>query len=189
MNEEVDKAIREAMARYPEKAKSYSEAFLKSNMIMNVAQEVSKIVDERDRQLNRIQNWHLLVAEAIRDLLEMKDDKKKWFFDKQGYWYAVYEVLIEEGFIPKGINEEQFISDYCTDTSPHYILPRDNDQLRNPYRIGALKNNKPVNTANEMRKARREEIDEKSGDEKFPNVDLFKDKFRELLVKNGVIKP
>ena len=128
------------------------------------------------------------VQDAIRELLEMKDDKNEWFFDKQGYWFAVYEVLVEEEIILK-VSEEEFVTLYCSDkSSPLYIMPRENDHLRNPYRIGALnKKNKPVNTANEMRKARRKEKED--GKEKFPNVDLFKDKFRELLVKNGVIKP
>ena len=191
MNEEVDKAIREAMARYPEKAKSYSETFLKSNMIMNVAQEVSKIVDERDRQLDdlaRQKNWHpAIIAAAIRELLQMRD-RKGWFFEGHGHWIAVSEVLFEENLIPK-VSEKQFITEYCSDkTSPHYILPHDNDQLSNPARIGALnQKGKPVDTAKLMNRAKNKEKNLK-GDLVYPHVDLYKDEFRKLLVKHGAIK-
>ena len=190
MNEEVDKAIREAMGRYPEKARSYSEKFLQSNMIMNVAQEVSKIVDERDRQLDerdRQKDWRLAVADAIRELLEMQD-RKGWFFEGHGHWIAVSEVLFEEELIPK-ISEKQFITEYCSDkTSPHYILPHDNDQLSNPARIGALnKKGKPVDTAKLMNRAKNKEENLK-GDLVYPHVDFYKDEFRKLLVKHGAIK-
>lgn len=190
MNEEVNKAIREAMERYPESVKGYSEALLRSNQLINVGLEVSKIVDKKDQQLDerdRQLNWHLAVANAIRELLEMKDEFGNWYFKNQGHWCAVYEVLIEEKIIPN-VSESQFISEYCSPDSPHCILPEDNDTLENPSRIGApYKKDKPVDTAKLINRAKNKEKNDK-GNLIYPKVPQYKITFRDLLVKHGAIK-
>ena len=129
--------------------------------------------DERDRQ----HYWHLAVQDAIRELLELKENGE-WFFRYQYQWFAIMVVLYENNWLMT--HETKEFKLYLDPSHLNHILPEDYDALPNPNKF-------KERTPHEVSKARTWWLSKRDEYKNIRDGILPKteDVFRKLLVKFG----